>query len=158
CGGACVDMQTDPNNCGSCGTGCASPNLYCVSGQCRYCQAGLTQCGSLCVNTDSDPGNCGSCGQQCPTGETGVNGHCTCGNLGDCRAGEVCCGGASPICANIGDDVNNCGACGNVCRTPANATAVCNSGSCGYVCNSGFADCNGSASDGCETDLSTISN
>jgi len=35
-------------------------------------------------------------------------------------------------------DLNNCGACGNVCSAPENASASCNSGTCGFSCNDGY--------------------
>jgi Stigma-specific protein, Stig1 len=47
------------------------------------------------------------------------------------------------VCVNPATDVNNCGACGNVCSAPANATATCASGTCGFTCASGFTLCNG---------------
>jgi hypothetical protein len=59
------------------------------------------------------------------------------------------------MCTNTAFDPTNCGACGTVCAGAANATAACGSGVCGTVCNSGFGNCNGLASDGCETNLNT---
>src|SRR5262249_26570857 len=55
-------------------------------------------------------------------------------------------------------DVNNCGACGNACTAPANATAVCSSGRCGYACLSSYGDCDGNAANGCEAALNTAAN
>ena len=43
--------------------------------------------------------------------------------------------------------------CNNVCRF-TNATAVCATGTCAIgACYPGFANCNGTASDGCEANL-----
>jgi len=36
CGGACVDLTTDMNNCGACGTVCAA-TLVCIAGSCTSC-------------------------------------------------------------------------------------------------------------------------
>jgi hypothetical protein len=44
CGGNCVDTQTDPNNCGSCGNVC-SPGRTCSSGTCHFNCAICSDCG-----------------------------------------------------------------------------------------------------------------
>ena len=49
----------------------------------------------------------------------------------------------------------HCGACGTRCAAPANATAACASGACGFTCNAGFADCDRDAANGCEANLLT---
>jgi hypothetical protein len=72
-----------------------------------------------------------------------------------CPRGESCCAGG---CTTLGSDVNDCGACGNVCPTPENATAACTGGVCGFVCASGFGDCDGNPSNGCEAALDTVEN
>lgn len=52
-------------------------------------------------------------------------------------------------------DVNNCGACGTVCPAD-NGTATCTAGSCQIaLCHAGFANCDGLAANGCETNLLT---
>src|SRR6516225_2939408 len=58
----------------------------------------------------------------------------------------VCCSGTccSGQCFNTSTDPNHCGACNNVCPAPANGSATCTSGVCGFTCNSGFANCNNS--------------
>lgn len=35
-------------------------------------------------------------------------------------------------------DIGNCGACGNACGAPENASATCNSGTCGFSCDDGY--------------------
>lgn len=47
----------------------------------------------------------------------------------------------------LNDDANHCGICGNVCPTPANSTATCTDGQCGFTCLEGFAECNGACVD-----------
>lgn len=66
---------------------------------------------------------------------------------GDCD-GDEATGCETPL-----DSADHCGACGNACAIP-NATSTCTSGMCALgMCNPGFGDCNGSATDGCETPL-----
>jgi hypothetical protein len=68
CAGQCVDLTSDPDNCGGCSTVCASPHV-CLATGCLVCAAGETYCGGRrCVNTASDPDNCGGCGASCASG------------------------------------------------------------------------------------------
>jgi len=73
----CVDLSTDPKNCGNCGIKCtAADGFICVAGQCD-CPVGKTDCFGVCVDTKTDPNNCGICGGTC--GWWGVlcaNGNC----------------------------------------------------------------------------------
>jgi hypothetical protein len=58
---------------------------------------------------------------------------------------------------NVNSDVDNCGACGSVCVIP-HATPACMNGACSIAsCDSGWTDCNGSATDGCEANLASDS-
>ncbi|KAG7957706.1 hypothetical protein I3843_11G188600 [Carya illinoinensis] len=50
CRNLCVDVSSDVNNCGSCGTRCP------FSWQC---------CRAQCVNTNINPFHCGKCGNRC---------------------------------------------------------------------------------------------
>lgn len=77
CTGACVDLLTDPKNCGACGTVCA-PDLVCNRGVCGVtCSAGLENCGGACVDVETDESHCGGCSDECSSGETCVSGNCT---------------------------------------------------------------------------------
>ncbi|KXT18739.1 hypothetical protein AC579_2671 [Pseudocercospora musae] len=81
--GVCTNLQTDTQNCGTCGKACNS--IYtCNSGVCgcpadkptlcprqvtvicKFCPVSSTK---LCTNTMTDATNCGGCGNLC-TGET----------------------------------------------------------------------------------------
>jgi hypothetical protein len=73
CQKGCVDLTSDPNNCGLCSNACSSQQPACCYGICR--------------NTSSDPNNCGGCGHTCNAGET-----CTAGVCGT-AGGYVCIGG-----------------------------------------------------------------
>jgi hypothetical protein len=70
CGGACVDISKDPQNCGLCSKVCPSKahaTAVCAANQCStLCDPGYSQCGGLCVDTSSDKNNCGECGKKCP--------------------------------------------------------------------------------------------
>jgi hypothetical protein len=61
----------------------------------------------------------------------------SCGAYACCPAGATCCNGT---CTDLNSDANNCGACGYVC---AQATPVCNQGTCSG-CSTGLTYCNGS--------------
>jgi len=84
CGGKCVDIYTDPANCGACGTACAGGNV-CSAGACGLsCTAGETACGGSCRDLQTDDANCGTCGNACTLGQ-----HCTAGVCG-CPPGMSC--------------------------------------------------------------------
>src|SRR5262249_26062940 len=86
-GGACAALQSDPNNCGACGSPCATGQV-CVQGACGDCPKGTKLCApsdgsspGSCTNTATDATNCGACGTACDTGKVCSGGKCvsTCG-------------------------------------------------------------------------------
>lgn len=95
CNGLCVDVQSDPDNCGACDNACAA-DLACCDGRCR--------------DLDRDNGNCGACGNECflsgsrfcvcgacvfcPLGATLNSDTCTC----DCPDGQTNCDG---VCRDV---------------------------------------------------------
>ena len=65
CASECVDVLTDPRNCGACGIACPSDNV-CSLGRCSTsCAVGLTVCPAGCFNVSIDPANCGRCARLC---------------------------------------------------------------------------------------------
>src|SRR5262249_7949412 len=109
-----------------------------------------------------DPRNCGTCGVVCnlPHATAGcAGGHCT---TVVCDAGYANCSpSVADGCETQLGTMTNCGACGDTCSAP-NTTATCdqstNPATCSYTCVAGFANCNGTMSDGCEIDTQTDNN
>jgi hypothetical protein len=84
----CLNLQTNNNNCGTCGNVCPT-GVNCASGTCGTCPiAGQIVCGGQCIATSST--NCGTCGNTC-------------------SATEFCSGtGATASCTSLGFSVNAC--------------------------------------------------
>lgn len=58
CGDACVDLSTDPGNCGACGDACGEHKV-CSDGSCE-CAAGYLNCGDgVCRDPQTDQHFCG---------------------------------------------------------------------------------------------------
>jgi hypothetical protein len=87
---ACVDLQTDPFNCGRCGNPC-SGGSDCVAGSC-VCQSPTPDvCNGQCVDLQTDDQNCGSCGNACQGGSRCEGGVCECASGDPPCGGELCC-------------------------------------------------------------------
>ena len=79
--GGCVNTNSDPRNCGSCGQQCGGASNHCSMGSCTTtCATGLTSCPTstlvACVDVNNDPSNCGSCGNVCNGNQTCQSGMC----------------------------------------------------------------------------------
>ncbi|MFI5297784.1 MAG: hypothetical protein ACHREM_06755, partial [Polyangiales bacterium] len=157
-----TNVYTDTKNCGSCAFDCtrAETNSYCAAGHCNItgCAAGYADCDldplTGCeTNINTSMGNCGGCNLICDyanASETCTSGVCV---FGACNAGFLDCDKSvkNGCEVNSTNDPNNCASCGNACTFP-NATALCTASVCTLgPCNTGFTDCNGVASDGCES-------
>ncbi|MBI2391244.1 MAG: VCBS repeat-containing protein [Deltaproteobacteria bacterium] len=136
CGGACIDVRSDPRNCGACGKTCDDA-LVCVSGRCSgACPASQEVCDGRCVATQTDRANCGACGNACASGQVCSEGACAV----SCSARLLECSAASErYCADAKTDSTNCGTCGNACP----AGEVCVDGACESWCGVGLSECNG---------------
>jgi hypothetical protein len=173
------DCDEDPNtgcetalntltDCGTCGSPCVLANAQasCATGSCEVdtCAVGFENCdGSVAngceIDLNTSVSHCGSCNnacflpnavEQCVSGTCGIQ-SCD-GAWSDCDAST-----ANGCEVDTASDLNNCGGCGLVCQG-ANATPLCIASACDNICDTGFEDCDGSASNGCETSLNTISN
>jgi hypothetical protein len=150
-------------HCGGCGRICSSgphANPVCSAGACQViCDEGWADCdgnpSNGCeVDRANDPSNCGGCGAPAPMRDNAVP---TC-RMGvgsfTCRPGYADCDqDAANGCEADLNATASCGACGRACEI-AHATTRCASGACAIAaCHEGFADCDGDASNGCETDV-----
>jgi len=155
CGSSCVNLNTDPNNCGQCGYGCPSGGT-CSQGTCSAsCSGGYLDCDGSTANgcevyPYSDDSNCGACGVRCSSGQRCADGRCIIVSM--CAADATECNGR---CVNLAYDATNCGQCGYSCPAVANGWPICRQGTCIASCNTGFADCDESFTNGCEVNLMT---
>jgi hypothetical protein len=83
-GRECVDLQTDPMNCGACGTPCLddlTSTAVCAEGMCtRTCRPGFATCGaSSACSTELASSNehCGGCDLSCGALSNCIGGVCT---------------------------------------------------------------------------------
>jgi alpha-tubulin suppressor-like RCC1 family protein len=169
CGDACVDTATSVNHCGACGTLCPAGNntrATCAAGRCgTTCAPGFADCdgdaSNGCeVNTQISGSHCGSCNNLCRAGQNAVvacvTSQCrtTCNlGFGDCDNLDL-----NGCEANLLTATAHCGGCNRVCPTAANAVPSCVDGGCTFRCVAGYGDCDGNASNGCETALDTSLN
>jgi len=147
CGDLCVDLTTDPANCGNCGNTCNSMQL-CTNGSCHDvdCPASETRCGDSCVDPQTDVANCGGCGRTCNVGQVCQTGNC----VASCAAPLTLC---EMACIDPDHDPKNCGGCGVQCAPDHVVAAACVNMSCSYSqCAPNYADCDGLLQNGCETE------
>jgi Stigma-specific protein, Stig1 len=143
CAGKCVNLLSDPHNCGRCGHSCGA-NQHCQNGTC-HCPSGQTICSGACVTLATNPKHCGSCGKACPAGEKCVSGRCQ----AQCPPGQAICGGA---CVDQMTDASACGAsCVDCNSLPFVAQAHCSNGTCVIDrCAPDWLNCDGNPTNGCE--------
>ncbi len=150
CGGACVDTRSDLRHCGSCNNACPD-SATCNNGVCERgprCPMDQLRCGLACIDPRTDPSHCGACNSPCPAGQGCVEGRCEPSR--QCPPGLTLCGPGR--CVDLQRDPSNCGGCGAACRA-INGFTQCVVGMCSIVCRPGFGNCDGDASNGCETSL-----
>jgi hypothetical protein len=159
----CETAITTPTNCGACGTVCGTNTPLCNSSGGTYSCG--TSCGGMtpnycagtmvCTNLQTDPNNCKACGNICPTTADG-SATCTAGVCGTtCATGYHLCGA---LCLS-NSSVSSCGSSCSACSNVVNGTPGCNGTSCDIgSCNSGYVNCSGVVSDGCNVDTQTDPN
>lgn len=142
CGGTCVDLTQDPNNCNGCATQCAihsNATPACVASTCaNTCASGWGDCDGMVANgcesdVTGDTQNCGACKHICGNANT-VGAMAVCTNnacVFNCTPGTTHCSGndITGCETSIGGDPNNCGACGFACG----GTIPCVDGVCKYT-------------------------
>ena len=144
CGNACLDLTSDPKNCGSCGHDCGGGS--CSGGQCLASCSGATPdpCGAtLCTNKLTDKANCGTCGHACMAAPSNASNVCVGGQCDfTCNGGLTKCSGA---CVNTSTDTLNCGGCGKPCAGTCQSGVCCTGGktNCGGTCVDLTCDCGG---------------
>lgn len=179
CGGQCVDTTSDVSNCGGCGKACSNMDAPCnpmpphTAVGCFQSECGKLVCDGPwgdCDDDDTDVcasngcetpldtvDNCGACGTKClpgqecrPVDNNRVECKDTCETQGlvECEKGQDC--------VDLAKDIRNCGGCNIPCNgARGNQANLCKKGLCEVECMTGFADCNGDPSDGCEVDVRT---
>jgi hypothetical protein len=165
CFGECVDLMTDPDNCGFCGNTCFFPNAeaLCIDGECVMgpCHEGWADCNSDPADGCETPlgtvTDCAGCDDLCSFDNADalcVDGVC---EMGPCHEGWADCN-SDPVdgCETPLGTVSDCAACGDVCAFD-HAQDLCVDGECVMgPCDAGWADCNSDPVDGCETPLGTV--
>lgn len=163
----CETSTRTVTDCGSCGTPCSLPHATatCASGTCEIdtCDAGWGDCNGNdadgCERALDTLTDCGGCGVTCSRPNA----------LTSCSTGTCEVTGCSPTWGNC--DMNgvngcetstttnaHCGGCSIACA-PSRGTGDCSTGTCRVTsCQTGYADCNDSAADGCEAQLNTLAN
>ena len=157
-----AELTTDEANCGGCKKACAAADhasVTCENSSCKLeCTTGFADCDKNATNgCEADQANdiehCGGC-VPCvvpphakPTCKDFFCGY-------ECDAGwENCDGDDKNGCeSEIATNTSHCGGCGKLCGD-SNGTPSCVDGKCQFACNTGFANCDGIDTTGCETSL-----
>ena len=109
CSGKCIDLETDPDNCGACGFSVPYGEI-CRNGQFSS-SSGQSKNGSSAVSSGTTPAGAAL------ISPTAV------GTQGSCPTGRNSCSGT---CIDLRNDTGNCGSCGNSCTSGQN----CQNGRC----------------------------
>jgi hypothetical protein len=149
----------DDGGCASCPVPAHGTSL-CVDGGCGVaCDQDWLDCNGdprdgCEIDPRGDPRNCGACGARCGPGLVcDITGKCASG----CSSGSSECDGG---CVDTSRNPAHCGSCANVCPEPANGSATCAGGVCGFSCTAPFRDCDdgGAGTNGCETNTAVDRN
>ena len=141
CDGACVATDTIAY-CGDCDTTCRDDQVCDADDGC-VCPEGDIECDSVCVS-ETDSATCGDCDTACRDDQVCTGDTPACG----CAEGETECGTDPLVCVDLLSNVTYCSAtvdCGTV--PCADATPVCDGGTCAAMCSEGLTDCSGACLD-----------
>jgi len=136
CGVACVDLQSDPTNCGSCGNVCPS-STACSAGVC-----GGARDATVDGHDGSDGGDDSSDGSPFD-GIVEEGGHRD-GGDGSTEAGDGGDGGDGAVCTPPFNTPQHCGDCNTVCAPPNDQCKPSDGGfACAPFCNPPLSNCHG---------------
>jgi hypothetical protein len=185
-GNGCERAVNTARDCGQCGTSCDNPphaTAGCIEGACGVgqCDPGWGDCNGAaadgCERKLDDADHCGTCDNHCQLAHTTlagcVNGTCA---VTKCADGwDDCNGRAGDGCEVDLHSAEHCGACGKACVLAHVQREQCGQGDscaidhgCGEGrdcpsateqrgCADNFADCDHKPENGCETDLTRLS-
>jgi hypothetical protein len=135
-----VSLDTDPNNCGTCGHVCVINHAFvgCVAGQCQ-----MTRCDVGFMDLDQDASN--GCEYECSRSADDDT---------SCNQRDDDCDGRTDEDVDFKNDPKNCGKCGLECLfAHAPNGGSCINGICvldAKKCAPGFYDADGKEQNGCE--------
>jgi hypothetical protein len=145
CGDSCIDINSDPNNCGGCGRVCS--DLYkdrknvaaygCSAGKCTIssCKPGYGYC-DMSPRLDLNPFGCDY------DFKTGVTSNYN---------GDYVYDSSTPNSKLYPDDPRSCGACGNTCPSGGSQHfGICENSACRDVCWGVWMNCDNNWGNGCE--------
>jgi hypothetical protein len=145
CGDSCVDIYSDPGNCGACGNVCSE--LY--KGNKNVAAYGCS--GAHCTVTSCLPGygNCGGTDRPDSGGNCQWNlmdGTSSTYNQYDMYAYQERDQTKKIYLLNS----HNCGSCGNYCAGGSSYFGICDNGACRQVCWGPWLNCDTTMTNGCE--------
>lgn len=125
CGGRCIDVMSDAQNCGGCRVACPE-NAICNEGSCEMaCPDGMQAQGMKCYDISKDNLHCGESMNPCMYDQVCTDGACEPSGA-DCGEQTQCWG----ACTDLQSDAQNCGTCGMACGDGQ----VCIEGACVRDC------------------------
>lgn len=137
CDGQCIDVLSDPENCGGCETICDEEDV-CSGGECLdECPADKTDCDGRCVDIDSHVEHCGGCDNDCddPSYGSAICEESSCDIECDDAPGIERCGDQcvdTDVGVEIAGGVEHCGECDKLCAASESENAYCEAGDCAY--------------------------
>jgi hypothetical protein len=145
CGDSCVDIYTDPSNCGRCGRVCSED----YAGNKNVAAYGCSE--AKCTVTSCKPGygNCGGTDRPDSGGNCQWNlmdGTSSTYNQYDLYAYQERDQTKKVYLLNS----HNCGSCGNYCAGGSSYFGICDNGACRQVCWGPWLNCDTTMTNGCE--------